>query len=275
MCVMRWKRALNCWSGGLGPWRWFSRSSVSNQPRFKGPHRNKDPANLMRKASPPSIILLKLQNVTLSKRWLFWRKVQFLTIMNSFLLTTKIFQLLGTDSLLLLNFPDCHGFGGFVMKGTGSWPVNHQPQPQFPIPFWVKGKGKAGGKRGSEERGNRPEEMGNEAACRPAGAAAESRFPEKIKCWQPSEQLPGHGFGTNDRILLHLSQQALVPKNMLFANEVLFQIPWALAPLSARPNIWPSTWTVWRMERFQQLLVSKSSPPLTFHPASETASCIR
>lgn len=144
-----------------------------------------------------------------------------------------------------------------------------------PDPILSQGKREDQGKEEVRKRETDQEEMGNESACRPAGAVAESRFPKKTKCLQPSEQLPRHGFGTNDRILLHLSQQALVPKNTLFANKVLFQILWALVLLSARSNIWPSTLTVWRMASFQQLLVSKSSPPLTFHPASETASCIR
>lgn len=106
-----------------------------------------------------------------------------------------------------------------------------------PDPILSQGKREDQGNEEVRKRETDREEMGKESACRPAGAGVESRLPKKTKGSQPSEQLPRRGFGTNDRILLHLSQPALVPKNTRVANKVLFQIPWAPAPLSARSNI--------------------------------------
>lgn len=109
--------------------------------------------------------------------------------MDSFLLLTKISQLLGKASLLLLCFPCHHGLGGFVLKIIGSWHVNHHPQPLLHITFWVEGK-RAKGKTKERRKWGKGKlarrRWGTESACGPPGADAESwvlRSSAKRRAW--------------------------------------------------------------------------------------------
>lgn len=96
--------------------------------QIQRPTSEQDLASLVEKVSSRSIILLKIENIILSKRKTPLKKGTIITIINSFLLTMKIFQLLGRASLSLLCFPRYHG-SGFVLKKQegGLWITNHNP----------------------------------------------------------------------------------------------------------------------------------------------------
>lgn len=77
-----------------------------------------------------------------------------ITIINSFLLTTDIFQVLGIASLLLLYFPHCHGLGILKSSRKLAW----GSPTTTPTLYHILSLGK---ERKREDKGNEQVDKGN------------------------------------------------------------------------------------------------------------------